>query len=150
MQLCTFHGWQVIHLGWQPLLCMLHCWHNFPTTHPFVNITIILPLFLFYHYCLINGISLSWNNIVRFAKNGFQELCNILTDQNVLRLQRKNVSLIHINAMNTFAVVPSADVDNGSTKDYLNALEKYCYWQQDGNSNSGRRCICWYWWWFWR
>jgi len=50
------------------------------------------------------------------AKNDVQELCSILTDPNVLRLQGRNVSLVSINAMNSFAPVPSEDDCDGSTK----------------------------------
>ena len=90
--------------------------------------TIILPLLLFYHFCLVIGIALSLNNNVRFAENSFQELCNILTDPNILRLQRKNVSLVPIDAINTIATVPSQEDRNGTTKDFLNGLEKILLW----------------------
>jgi len=52
---------------------------------------------------------LSWHKKARLAKNDVQELCSILTDPNVLRLQGRNVSLVSINAMNSFAPVPSED-----------------------------------------
>jgi len=60
------------------------------------------------------------------CKKWFSRIVQHLNRSKCIEIAKKNVSLVHINAMNTFAVVPSAD-DNGSTKDYLNALEKYCY-----------------------
>jgi len=43
-------------------------------------------------------------------------------------LQRKNVSLVPIDAINTIATVPSQEDRNGTTKDFLNGLEKILLW----------------------
>jgi len=91
--LCTFLCCQVIHLGWQPLPCFACSWiilqqHIHLTTYLSFSLSCCVKLLSF-----LNGIELPWNNNVRFAKDGFQESCSILTDQSVLRLQEQQMFL---------------------------------------------------------